>query len=205
MDEAIAEGIRTLRSTHGWTQEQLAGRLRELGFIEWTRSMVAALETRRRQISAEDLFSMSLALGVPPGGLIEQGLLWIRLPGGVVTGADTVRKVLSGELDLGSPPRAAAVSDSFADLPSDRKEQYKGMMAMRGSVSAVDLASRGELERRIARRNGVSPREVAEIALRLFGRSATDERDARAPSRPGPRRYASRRVREEIEAGLRGD
>ena len=89
LDVAIAEGVHTLRRQHDWTQEHLASRLRELGFLSWTRSMVAALETRRRQISAEDLFCLSVALGVSPGALIETGLIWIRL-GGVVVGADTI-------------------------------------------------------------------------------------------------------------------
>jgi transcriptional regulator with XRE-family HTH domain len=62
----IAAKVRELRKDRGWSAEQLAARMRAAG-IEWTRLVVAKLETGRRQaVSVEELLSLAAVLGVSP-------------------------------------------------------------------------------------------------------------------------------------------
>jgi len=57
----------------------------------------------------------------------------------------------------------------------------------------------GELERQIARDLATSPDEVLRKAFALWGRSATDERDARAARHPSTKQHVSRRIKQELE------
>jgi len=169
------------------TQEQLAARLRDLGFVGWTRSMVAALETRRRQVSAGDLVSLALAFGRPPGDLVSTAWSLLSLDDGSKVSAEVAERVLSGklrairELGLGGEPV----------LPVEATDR-----------EWVSRAAKGELEGKIAARLGVPPERVVQAALRLWQRSPTAERDRRAPGSPGRKRWASRLIREELEAEI---
>lgn len=64
--------VEEARKSRGWTQEQLAARLRELG-VRSSRSTIAKLEGRGSRATLakiEDLFALAAALGVPPVHLL---------------------------------------------------------------------------------------------------------------------------------------
>jgi len=198
LNEAIAEGVRELRAGRGWTQDRLADRMRAAGFLGWTRAMVGALETRRRQLSAGDLVALSVAFGVPPGDLIPRRPGSVRLDDGTPVPLEAVRLALGGkpkaaERALGGiPPKTGAGA---------RRAQSPGRKAPR---ALIERAAKGELELHIARSLGIDPHEVAATAFGLYGRSATEERDRRAPDpgRPGVKRQVSRRIIREIRSAV---
>jgi len=70
----------------------------------------------------------------------------------------------------------------------------------------VELAAAagGRLEGAIAAKEGLDPVTVAAAAFRLWGRSATEERDARARDSGAARQSVSRAVRREIADSLLG-
>ncbi len=177
LDQVIARGVREARLSRGLTQEALARRLREGGFTGWTRGRVAALETRRRAVSAGDLLSLAIALGVRPADLVRGGPPAVRLDDGSEVELERLRRSLQNKLAT-----------------------VRRTLGIGGPV----LDARGELERRLAARLGVDPLVVAGTAHRLWGRSATAERDARTPagSPVGVRRHVSRAIRREIEEAL---
>jgi transcriptional regulator with XRE-family HTH domain len=66
-EDAIARGIRNARRSRGWTQQDLADRLAEIGY-PLDRSTLAKLEATKkpRGISVNDALAISAALGIAP-------------------------------------------------------------------------------------------------------------------------------------------
>jgi transcriptional regulator with XRE-family HTH domain len=68
--EKIAVGrIRELRRRHGWTQQQLADRLNQLG-AHIDRAAVAKVELEKRRLTLDEAFHYALALDVAPVHLL---------------------------------------------------------------------------------------------------------------------------------------
>ena len=63
--EVIAEQIRTLRTRHGWSQQQLADRMRDFGW-EIDRGAIAKVELGQRGVTLDEGFVFALALDVAP-------------------------------------------------------------------------------------------------------------------------------------------
>ncbi|MDP9340606.1 MAG: helix-turn-helix transcriptional regulator [Actinomycetota bacterium] len=199
LNEAIAEGVRELRASRGWTQDRLADRLRAAGFLGWTRAMVGALETRRRQVSAGDLVALSVAFGVHPQDLLPARSGPVVLDDGTAVPLEAVR------LALGGKPRAAERTiGPIPPVETGAGTLRAGLPAVKVPRALVERAAKGELELHIARSLGLDPREVAATAFALYGRSATGERERRAPDprRPGVKRQASRRIIGEIRSAV---
>lgn len=74
--EILARNIRAARSRAGIGQENLAARMRALGFEPWIRQTVGATERRdaskaaRRRPTAEEIIGLALALGTTVPGLM---------------------------------------------------------------------------------------------------------------------------------------
>src|SRR5437016_5826345 len=68
--KAIGERVAAFRKRHGWQQRELADELQQLGWEGVDRTIVAKLETGRRNISVEELLTLAAALGVEPGALL---------------------------------------------------------------------------------------------------------------------------------------
>lgn len=63
----VAERVRALRAERGWSQEELAAKLREVGLLHFDRQIVANLEYKRRKyVSLEELLGFAYVLNVPP-------------------------------------------------------------------------------------------------------------------------------------------
>lgn len=69
--DVLARNVRGLRSRIGLEQEQLAARMRALGFPAWRRQTVATVERSKRRITAEEILGLSLALGTTPTRLLS--------------------------------------------------------------------------------------------------------------------------------------
>jgi transcriptional regulator with XRE-family HTH domain len=61
--EVLARNIRAARSRAGLEQEPTAARMRTLGHTAWRRQTVAAVERGKRRLTAEEAFSLAIALG----------------------------------------------------------------------------------------------------------------------------------------------
>ena len=69
--DVVAGQIRRLRTSRGITASQLAQRCQELGASSITTNVIANIETRRRDVSVDDLLVFALALDVPPLHLLS--------------------------------------------------------------------------------------------------------------------------------------
>ena len=67
--KALADRLLALRNAHGWTQTELAERMRSFGW-SWDRTTVAKLESGSRQLSLDEFIALAWVLGVPPGALV---------------------------------------------------------------------------------------------------------------------------------------
>lgn len=62
----LAERVKTLRKSRGWTAQRLAEEMTAAGF-RWERMVVTKLETGRRQsVSIDELFGLAFVLDVSP-------------------------------------------------------------------------------------------------------------------------------------------
>jgi transcriptional regulator with XRE-family HTH domain len=66
----VAARVRVLRTAKGWTAEQLAREMTDIG-VPWERAVVTKLETGRRQsVTVDELVALAIVLGVPVFGLL---------------------------------------------------------------------------------------------------------------------------------------
>jgi transcriptional regulator with XRE-family HTH domain len=208
----IGTSVARTRAALGLTQEQLAYRLRRHGFTSWTRDVVGALESGRREVSLGDAVVLAAELGLGLPELVPTGEL-VELSPALTMKAEDVRQLLGGRragdfvpvpasepgaaLDMLRVPVAALAAPQRA-LPRWALDELLRIARQRGMDIEVlhrefDAACALDLERRTARRFGATPWEICLAALRLWGRSLTEERDRRAgASDPAP------------EHGLRG-
>ncbi len=69
--DVVAAQIRRLRNERGLSAPRLAARCQELGAAEMTSNIITNIETRRRDVSVDDLLIFALALDVPPLHLLS--------------------------------------------------------------------------------------------------------------------------------------
>src|SRR5580693_113550 len=97
LEEVLAGSVRRLREERGWTQEQLAEQMYEVGFTNWARSTVTEVEGsgRRRQISVAELFGLAHVFGCGVGDLLVARRLELA-PSGLALDTDGVYVLLFG-------------------------------------------------------------------------------------------------------------
>lgn len=110
--EVLARNIRAARSRVDIGQENLAARMRFLGFSAWIRQTVGATERGRRRPTAEEIVGLAIALETPawrlmspdeddkpvdlqPEGLKDVPAAYLR--GLVIRGKETHRVVWDGD------------------------------------------------------------------------------------------------------------
>lgn len=212
---AIGRNVGWIRKRHRIRQDEVAERARLYG-LEWSRSIVAALETGRRRVLVTEFFVLPK--------LLED------LVGEPVTLADLVRgqhievapgvEVDNDALQAALPGRPEVV----ASLSTDDKwwEAALGSDDPGGILDAIPTANRevawlsgnGEAEQKAARRLDLPPGHVGLAAHALWGRSLTAERDDRVQRRlvgdepdrtvQAVRGHVTRKLTEELDDYLRG-
>lgn len=160
------------------SQDALANDLSALG---WDRGTVTAIETGRRRVKLEELAALCVVLGCSLADLLD-GDSTVALDDVAEADLATVRRVLldGGKnvklTELGwKPPPISATLD-----PAELHVSANSVTAD-GGPTAEDIraAGRGEAEGKAARRLNVDSWHVGLGSLELWGRSLTEERDAR--------------------------
>lgn len=98
--DVTAREVRRAREDSGWTQEQLAGAMRDAGH-PWQRITVAEVEGGTRRVSLEELLALAVLFGVPMVRFLLPGPGdYMRLPEGTrcyrTLGDDTVADLMLG-------------------------------------------------------------------------------------------------------------
>jgi transcriptional regulator with XRE-family HTH domain len=217
-DQALAAAFRRIREKTGRRQEDVAAEARAYG-LQWTSATVAAIETGRRHVSAVELLMLPWVLG-EAGDPIELADLF--------AGAGRVQ--LTPEASVDGRVLAAAVTGRVREIGKLRAKSWAGSwntprrrasaralreeheLLKRAAVydqSAADAwkaweESGGEAERKAGYRFGCEPLDVALAARSLWGRSLSDERNARAQpgASPQARGRITRQLLDELERVL---
>lgn len=207
--DLLGERIRILRAER--SQESIAGAARDLG-LGWTRSVVAAIETGRRELRAAELLLLPQILrraGIP-GEIGFSALLkgpdWIGLgprtrirpKAALATLAGQERTVGTRDLDVPMVRRDVPMVRRAKDLSTAVDLRHLWPRAKLERIAAAVRDAGGDAEQKAARRLGVTPEEVAVMAHRQWGRSLSAERDARAALRGSAGPQARGRITREL-------
>jgi hypothetical protein len=207
VDQAIGQRLRQLRGEYGLRQDQVATAARRVG-LGWTQSTVAAIEHGNRGLSLGEWFMLPMVVGFAGGGAGPWPKLAELLPdsGRVAVSAETTADVdvlragLAGQLDHDSRHPFADYDTPFTRKLNESTRRFTAElrpllplwpdMATDGYRNA-QKAARGDAERKAARKLGVPPLKLSVAAFGRYGRSFTEERDARvaeqAPTDAAPR------------------
>jgi DNA-binding XRE family transcriptional regulator len=207
VDQAIGQRLRELRDEHGLRQDQVARAARQVG-LGWTQSTVAAIERGNRALSLGEWFLLPTVIGFAGGITGYWPKLAELLPasGRVALSAETTADVdvllaeLAGQLDHDSrtlgdydTPFIRQLNEGtrrwLAKVKRELLPLWPGMTL--GGAQDAQEAARGDAERKAARKLGVDAMNLSVAAHGRYGRSFTEERDARvaeqAPAGAAPR------------------
>lgn len=200
----VVRQLRLLREQHAVRQDDVARAARRRG-LKWTRATVAALETGRRKLGAEELVLLPAVLSDSFGRDLQLADLLpldalIALPGTTIRG-DAFRQLLQGQATI-PPQPGTPESDQVQAVVRRREFRRRRALCERiwptAQASEVATAERdagADAEQKAAHDLGVDPFAIALAARKLWGRSLSDERDRRAADRGSlpPRRLQARR------------
>lgn len=206
VDQAIGQRIKELRLESGLRQDQVATAARRVG-LGWTQSTVAAIERGNRALSLGEWFLLPTVVGFAGGMTGHWPKLAELLPdsGRVAVSAkttadvDILRAELAGQLDHDSRTLGDYDTPFIRQLNESTRRHvakwkrllplWPGMTV--GGAEDAEEAARGDAERKAARKLGVEPLALSVAAHGRYGRSFTEERDARvaehAPADASPR------------------
>jgi transcriptional regulator with XRE-family HTH domain len=202
----VGANVRRLREAAGARQDDVAIAARELG-LHWHRSKVAALERGEKPIDLAELVLVAELLGelanqdIRLSDLLE-GDGAVRLTSEVVVYSAALRRYLNGRpVSIGIPDVPGLSADDLhagsavMKVMSKRMSQLAGEdVNFRSSLKHV-ATSTGEAEERAGRVLGLSATDVASLAIGLWGRTLTEERDRRVGDGGSDSGRAARRGR----------
>jgi len=180
IDTIVGSNVRRLRIARGWSQDEVARRAREEG-LRWSRSSVAATEAGNKTIDVAELVLLSLALDARVDELLA-GEGPVQLGAEVTRRLWEVRRILAsdGATKGIEPPKGEVQIWASTELERRMPNLRAHMEAVRQQLSAkARSAARGEAEQKAARKFQIRADVLSTIALDLWGRSLTEERDAR--------------------------
>jgi len=162
---ALGSAVLGIRESRGWSQEDLARKVRTRG-LRWSRSTVAAVENGTKTLDVAELILLAGALSVGAQRLIgSDAPVWLSPDAYCST--EAIRYILKTDKEL--DPMTVSEIEVEVGTPDGGRP-----------ITQAELAGRGEIEQKAARRLGWTPAEVARVALERWHCSFGDERDARA-------------------------
>jgi transcriptional regulator with XRE-family HTH domain len=174
LGQVIGRNLRAIRKELNWRQDDLARHLRAIVGFHWTRSTITHIESGQRSLDVAEFAGIVVTLGLFDVSATQllRGSGFVEL-GDVGVGLSELRRALAG--------------DPF------RIERRHYAVAVEDADEA-ELASRGDTEQKVAARLGADPLTVSKLAFERWGRSLTDERDARVGDL-APKRATSQTLR----------
>jgi hypothetical protein len=218
----LAENLRRLRTDAGAEPAQV---LRAAGGhgLEWTASWLAAVERGTRGLTAEQLLALPVVLSDALGFRVtlhdlldtdapvllvaeapagRAGLLRASVPSGYL------RDLVTGQ-PVRRPFRTTPAAEPTPEVSPGQRAAEQMREIVRAGLGDVDAralgraqAGAGDAENRLARRLGVAPIRVVAAAASLWGRSLTEERDARVAAGEGSGTVVSRRLTGDLTVRL---
>ncbi len=153
--EVFAEELYAHRSRRGWTQQELADRMADLG-EPINRSGIARLENGERKVSLDEAVAFAIALGVPPYALVVPRQVdrevrvtskWAMAGPSMLAWWRGVQPYFSNPTPKGSRAQAELISD--ARFYDDSRSDAESMVAER-LAGVVDIWSWATLAMREA-------------------------------------------------------
>jgi transcriptional regulator with XRE-family HTH domain len=201
LGQVAGQNLRRLRTREHLTQADVTRRIFDMTGERWTPDQVSILENGKRgTITLEDLLVLAHAFGVPLAEFFDSGFVvvgegdedlakrFVARAGKFVVTLEGVRQALSGDRmrsAFGSPDTSTAVLEW--------------------------LESQVEADKAVADRLGVDLQAVVDAAVKMWGHTLTEERDAQLGDTSGipPRSVQGKRgamtrvLTARIEAALR--
>jgi hypothetical protein len=194
--EVVGANLRAARQEAGVSQDGLAHLVYNGFGLPWTRKTVRAVESGRRPLDLAEFVALVVTLsgtfetepskhpldlpdtptGPPTDRLLQgSGLAGV---GESMIDLERLRAILAGRPEVwahrdGRNEVIPATNLAVVAYGEAFREHY------REKLEPVERAARGEAEQKSAARLGETPYMVAALAFELWGRSLTDERDAR--------------------------
>ena len=183
----IGENVKRVRRERQMLQEEVAAAARNAG-LKWTAVTLTQIENGNRSISAEELLLLAVILDEPLPELLHYPDADIELSDTMLLPSAVLKALASTGSRISD---LHVVDDSLQWRPAPNLEWELDERVLEAIWRAhlfpslltylrVRDGSRGEAERKAGMQMKGTAAEMAAIALRLFGRSLTDERDVRA-------------------------
>jgi transcriptional regulator with XRE-family HTH domain len=195
--ELLGAGIRAARLRRGWRQQDAAERFRMYGLPNWNPTAVGQVETGVRKPSIGELLLACAALEVSIADLIQDVDDRIDLGTGATMTPAAVRELLSGDWPAFSElppenfdwPGEPAMDEALARAGAERDRQRRLLQPLADMPPDLDMYGEEalkvflpptEAEARAADRLGVEAPQLKLAALKKFGHTFEEERDARS-------------------------
>jgi transcriptional regulator with XRE-family HTH domain len=218
----LAENLRRLRTDAGFTVEQVVRAAQGHG-LDWTATWLTGVERGTRGLTAEQLLALPVVLGDALGFRVTlTDLIATEAPVLLVTEppvgraakqrasvpAGYLRDLVTGQ-PVPRPFSAAPPPGAVPEVSPAQRAAEQVREIRRAGLGDVDIralgraqSGAGDAESRLARRRAVAPVVVVAAAASLWGRSLTEERDARVAAGEGPVSTVSRKLTAELTARL---
>lgn len=179
----VANNMRDIRMSRALLQEDIATAARWVG-LKWSSVTVAQIESQSRQLNLDEFLLLPLVLKCtlkdllrtsPPNRLVTLGF-------DTILGADVVLSLVSEEGPNSSEEMVPMIPGLEVNLdPRIRAAVWQaGLAPTLLTYLKIREGARGEAERKAAQTLKIAAVTLTAHALRLWGRSLTEERDARA-------------------------
>lgn len=205
IDQLVGHNVRRIREERGITQDDVAREARAVG-LAWSRSTVGALENGGKTLDLGEVVLLAAAMPAPVAQLLapSDAMLaaddpFIAVGPALAMRPESILAALAASTvrDLGAveTEREGYLTDIDGAAHHGRLEEAKKRRQRHDRITGgtsssmfaqATEAARGEAEMKAARRLDVDPVELALAALKLWGRSLTEERDARVAEATEP-------------------
>jgi transcriptional regulator with XRE-family HTH domain len=183
LQDLIVDNMRRIRRERGLLQEDVATAARWVG-VMWSSVTVTQIESQSRLLSLDEFLLLPLILKCRLKDLLatEKPDQLIKLGFGTVFDAETVAELVSAKGPQLKDDQIPMLPGLEQDLNPKIKEAISssGLEPTLLSYLKVREGARGEAERKAAQAMKFPAVDITALALRLWNRSLTEERDARA-------------------------
>lgn len=183
LQSVITDNMRRIRRERGLLQEDVAMAARWLG-VMWSSMTVTQIESGTRQLSLDEFLLLPLILHCKLSDLVavEDGNQPVKLGFGTILDPKTVAELISEkgpQLKDDQVPMLPGLEETL-DPRTKEAIDFSGLEPTLLSYLRVREGARGEAERKAAQAMKRPAVEITALAIRLWNRSMTEERDARA-------------------------